>query len=129
MARPVIALIALVALAQAGCVSVPPAPTASEHYDLLIRNGTVYDGSGAPAQHVEVAVRGDRIVALLPSGSAASATRTIDATGRVVTPGFINVLSWAIESLIADGRGISDTKQGVTLEVFGEGDSMPTLAF
>ena len=124
MARPVIALIALVALAQAGCVSVPPTPAATAHYDLLIRNGTVYDGSGAPAQHVEVAVRGDRVVALLPSGSAASATRTIDATGRVVTPGFINVLSWAIESLIADGRGISDTKQGVTLEVFGEGWSM-----
>jgi N-acyl-D-amino-acid deacylase len=124
MARPVVALVALMALATAGCVSAPPTPTASEHYDLLIRNGEVYDGSGAPAQHVEVAVRGDRIVALLPSGSAASATRTIDATGRAVTPGFINVLSWAIESLIADGRGISDTKQGVTLEVFGEGWSM-----
>jgi N-acyl-D-amino-acid deacylase len=124
MARPVVALVALMALATAGCVSAPPTPTASEHYDLLIRNGEVYDGSGAPAQHVEVAVRGDRIVALLPSGSAASATRTIDATGHAVTPGFINVLSWAIESLIADGRGISDTKQGVTLEVFGEGWSM-----
>ena len=116
--------IPLLALALAGCASMQPARDAGEHYDLLIRNGTVYDGSGAAPRHVDVAVRGDRIVALLPTGSSASSTRTLDASGRAVAPGFINMLSWAVESLIADGRGMSDTKQGVTLEVFGEGWSM-----
>lgn len=99
------------------------APTRSPpaHYDLLIRNGAVYDGSGAAAQSVDVAVNGDRVVALLPAGTPASATTVIDAGGHAVAPGFINVLSWATESLIADGRGMSDTMQGVTLEIFGEG--------
>src|SRR5690606_14295416 len=73
------------------------------------------------------AVRGDRIVALLPAGSEASAAKVVDARGRAVAPGFINMLSWATESLIADGRGMGDTKQGVTLEVFGEGWSMGPL--
>src|SRR5690606_18477079 len=91
---------------------------------LLIRNGVVYDGSGAAPQRVDVAVRGDRVAALLPPGSAASATQVLDAEGRAVSPGFINTLSWATESLIADGRGMSDTKQGVTLEIFGEGWTM-----
>lgn len=116
--------ISLLALALAGCSAVPSAKAASEPYDLLIRNGVVYDGSGAAAQRVDVAVRGDRIAALLPAGSNAVATRTLDAQGRAVAPGFINVLSWAPEALIADGRGMSDTKQGVTLEIFGEGWSM-----
>ena len=110
----------LVVLLAAGCASTPPA---GGRYDLLIRNGTVYDGSGGPPKRVDVAVRGDRIAALLPSGSAASATSTIDARGRAVAPGFINVLSWAGEALVADGRGMSDTLQGVTLEIFGEGTS------
>ena len=116
--------ISLLVLALAGCSSVPGAKTASESYDLLIRNGVVYDGSGAAGQQVDVAVRGDRIAALLPLGSSAAATRTVDARGHAVAPGFINMLSWAPEALIADGRGVSDTKQGVTLEVFGEGWSM-----
>jgi N-acyl-D-amino-acid deacylase len=117
----------LLALALAACaptreVSRAVAPAA--RYDLLIRNGAVYDGSGAPPQRIDVAVRGDRIVALLPAGSAADAVVVVDARGQAVAPGFINVLSWATESLIADGRGVSDTKQGVTLEIFGEGWSM-----
>ena len=116
--------ISLLALALAGCASAPGSKTTSETYDLLIRNGVVYDGSGFPSQQVDVAVRGDRIAALLPVGSNAVATRTVDAHGHAVAPGFINMLSWATESLIADGRGMSDTKQGVTLEVFGEGWSM-----
>lgn len=103
-----------------GCASTPN-ESPSARYDLLIRNGVVYDGSVAPAKNVDVAVKGDRIVALLPSGSSASADTVIDAGGHAVAPGFINVLSWATESLIADGRGMSDTKQGVTLEIFGEG--------
>lgn len=116
--------ISLLMLALAGCASAPDAKTASEPYDLLIRNGVVYDGSGSASQQVDVAVRGDRIAALLPRDSRATATRTVDAHGQAVSPGFINMLSWATESLIADGRGMSDTRQGVTLEVFGEGWSM-----
>ena len=100
---------------------------ANEHYDLLIRNGSVYDGSGAPPRLVDVAIRGDRVAALLEPGADAEAHATIDARGQAVAPGFINVLSWATESLIADGRGMSDTKQGVTLEIFGEGWSMGPL--
>ncbi len=115
----------LLVLALAGCASSTPVTIpARESYDLLIRNGLVYDGSGSPAQQVDVAVRGDRIAALLPAGSKVVAARTVDARGQAVAPGFINVLSWANESLIADGRGMSDTRQGVTLEIFGEGWSM-----
>jgi N-acyl-D-amino-acid deacylase len=114
----------ILALALTACASSPPSGAAGDHYDLLIRNGAVYDGSGAALQRVDVAVRGDRIAALLPAGSVASATKELDAQGRAVSPGFINVLSWATESLIVDGRGLSDTKQGVTLEIFGEGWSM-----
>ena len=116
--------ISLLALALAGCASAPGPKTASGPYDLLIRNGVVYDGSGSASQKADVAVRGDRIAALLPAGSNARAIRSVDAHGQAVAPGFINMLSWATESLIADGRGVSDTKQGVTLEVFGEGWSM-----
>lgn len=112
-------------LVLAGCGTTPPTPR--ERYDLLITNGLVYDGSGAPPQRVDVAVRGDRVAALLPAGTAADATRVLDAEGKAVAPGFINVLSWATESLIVDGRGMSDTRQGVTLEIFGEGWSMGPL--
>ncbi len=117
----------VLALALAGCISASHTARTGQPYDLIIRNGVVYDGSGAAPQRVDVAVRGDRIVALLPAGSEAVAARTLDAHGMAVSPGFINMLSWANESLIADGRGMSDTKQGVTLEVFGEGWSMGPL--
>ena len=100
--------------------------TTSEHYDLVIRNGVVYDGTGSAPQHVDVAVRGDRIAALLAAGRR-SRTRDMDATGLAVAPGFINMLSWATESLIADGRSQGDIRQGVTLEVIGEGWSMGPL--
>jgi hypothetical protein len=115
------------ALALAGCAALTPALASDETYDLVIRNGVVYDGSGAAPRQVDVAVRGDRIAALLPPGSAVTAARSVDAHGQAVAPGFINMLSWANESLIADGRGMSDTKQGVTLEIFGEGWSMGPL--
>lgn len=114
---------AVLALSLAACASTGAGAPAAR-YDLLIRNGVVYDGSGAAPRRVDVAVRGDRIVALLPPGTPADAAQVLDAQGHAVAPGFINVLSWATESLIADGRGMSDTKQGVTLEVFGEGWSM-----
>jgi N-acyl-D-amino-acid deacylase len=111
------------AVALAGCASVP-ATDVVERYDLLIRNGVVYDGSGAPPEQVDVAINGDRVVALLPRGARVEADMTLDAHGQAIAPGFINVLSWATDSLIADGRGMSDTKQGITLELFGEGWSM-----
>jgi N-acyl-D-amino-acid deacylase len=117
---------ALVA-ALAGCASAPSRSTANQRYDVVIRNGVVYDGTGAPPKRVDVAVTGDRVVALLPAGAPADARAVIDAAGQAVAPGFINVLSWSTESLIADGRGVSDTKQGVTLEIFGEGWSMGPL--
>jgi len=93
---------------------------------VLIHGGTVYDGLGGAPYVGDVALKGDRIVYVGPHAPG-HATRTIDATGKAVSPGFINMLSWAVESLIADGRGMSDTRQGVTLEVFGEGDSMGPL--
>jgi N-acyl-D-amino-acid deacylase len=114
-------------LVLAGCVSAPAQAPVAGRYDLLVRNGTVYDGSGTPARRVDIAVRGDRVAALLPTGTVAEATQVVDANGLAVAPGFINVLSWAVESLIADGRGMSDTRQGVTLEIFGEGMSMGPL--
>jgi len=119
------ALLLALALSLCGCATAPGA--ASPPYDLLVRNGVVYDGSGGPPRRVDVAVRGDRIVALLPPGSDATAAQVLDARGQAVAPGFINMLSWAVDSLIVDGRGMSDTKQGVTLEIFGEGWSMGPL--
>jgi len=127
MQRHAVPLAASLLLAIAGCGTAPPQPASLERYDLLIRNGLVYDGSGAPPRRVDVAVRGDRVAALLPVGAKVGATQVLDAKGHAVAPGFINVLSWATESLIIDGRGLSDTKQGVTLEIFGEGWSMGPL--
>jgi N-acyl-D-amino-acid deacylase len=109
------------ALAVAGFLATSAAPPAS--YSIIIRGGTIYDGSGGAPYVGDVALKGDKILYVGPRAPGRAA-RTIDATGKAVSPGFINMLSWANESLIADGRGISDTMQGVTLEVMGEGDSM-----
>jgi N-acyl-D-amino-acid deacylase len=95
-------------------------------YDLIIRGGTVYDGRGREPIVADIAVSGDRI-ASIGDLSAFSASKTIDARGLAVAPGFINMLSHAMESLIEDGRGMSDVLQGVTLEVMGEGSSMGPL--
>ena len=95
-------------------------------YDVVIRGGTVYDGSGGPAARTDVGIRGDQI-AVIGDLSSSSADVDIDASGLAVAPGFINMLSWANESLIEDGRSQSDIRQGVTLEVMGEGDSMGPL--
>jgi N-acyl-D-amino-acid deacylase len=95
-------------------------------YDLLVRGGTIYDGSGAAGYAGDVAVKGDRIAYVGPRAPGA-AKRVIDAAGKAVAPGFINMLSWSNESLLIDGRGQGELRQGVTLEVMGEGDSMGPL--
>src|SRR5262245_63973806 len=95
-------------------------------YDVLVRGGTVYDGSGSPSVAGEVAIRGDRIAYVGPKAPG-KARREIDATGKAVAPGFINMLSWSNESLLIDGRGQGELRQGVTLELMGEGDSMGPL--
>src|SRR5580658_1400800 len=99
---------------------------ADASYDLIIRNGLIYDGSGGTPFTGDVAIRGDKIVAI-GNLSGAKARMEIDAQGLAVAPGFINMLSWATDSLIEDGRSQSDLRQGVTLEVMGEGESMGPL--
>ncbi len=105
------------ALALGGCRDV---------HDVVLRGGTVIDGTGAPRRVADVAIDGDRIAAV---GDLAGrrGRLEIDATGLVVAPGFVNMLSWANESLLEDGRSLSDVVQGVTLEVMGEGRSMGPL--
>jgi N-acyl-D-amino-acid deacylase len=103
------------------------APTGEgEVYDVILRGGTVYDGSGDAPRIADVGLRGDTVAAV-GNLSKATAETTIDVEGLAVAPGFINVLSWATGSLIADGRSVGDIEQGVTLEVFGEGWSMGPL--
>src|SRR5213595_3687479 len=97
--------------------------SADAPFDIVIKGGTVYDGTAGPAQHVDVAIRGDR-VAGLGDFSKASAPTIINAKGLAVAPGFINMLSWSNESLIQDGRSQSEIRQGVTTEIMGEGESM-----
>ncbi|MFO7662775.1 MAG: D-aminoacylase [Chloroflexota bacterium] len=91
-------------------------------HDLIIRDGTLYDGSGGPPQIADVAVKGDLITEL--GHIDGRARQIIQAEGLAVTPGYINLMSWANESLIHDGRSQSDIRQGVTLEILGEGWSM-----
>jgi len=102
------------------------AQRSTRFYDVVIRGGTIFDGAGGAPYVGDVAIRGDRIAAIgrrIPGRGA----REVDARGLAVAPGFINMLSWATESLIEDGRGQSDIRQGVTLEVMGEGWSMGPL--
>ncbi|MDZ7290568.1 MAG: D-aminoacylase [candidate division KSB1 bacterium] len=91
-------------------------------YDLIIRNGTIYDGSGAAPITGDIAINVDTIAAIGKLNHARG-KHEIDAKGMAVAPGFINMLSWATTSLIEDGRSQSDIRQGVTLEIFGEGES------
>lgn len=112
--------LALALLALTQCAAPQP------QYDILINNGQIFDGTGSPGVVTSLAITGDRIAAVGPLSNA-RARVTIDATGLVVTPGFINMLSWADEPLLVDGRSQSDIRQGVTLEVFGEGWSMGPL--
>ena len=96
-------------------------------YDVLIRGGTVYDGTGAPPYPADVAISGDRVAAVGALGDA-SADVSIDARGMAVSPGFFNLLSHAHRSLLQDGRALSDIKQGVTFEVLSEVSLSPITA-
>jgi len=94
-------------------------------YDVVIKSGRIYDGSGGPSYAADVTIEGDCIAAV--GQLEADADLVIDAQGLAVAPGFINMLSWANDTLIEDGRSQSDIRQGVTLEVMGEGESMGPL--
>jgi N-acyl-D-amino-acid deacylase len=102
-----------------------PSP-ARQEFDILIKGGTVYDGTGAEGRVADVAIRGDRIAGI-GNFDNAHANNVIDAHGLAVAPGFINMLSWSNESLIEDGRSQSEIRQGVTSEIMGEGESMGPL--
>jgi len=117
--RNTIGFVALLLSGLVGCA-------APERFDVIVRGGDVYDGTGAPGRPADVGLRGDRIAAVGDLSKAQAAT-VVDAKGMAVAPGFVNMLSWATDSLIADGRSMSDIKQGVTLEIFGEGWSMGPL--
>ena len=95
-------------------------------FDVIIKGGTVYDGTGRPPTRGDVGIKGDRIAAV-GNLSRATAPTVIDAKGLAVAPGFINMLSWSTESLIVDGRSQSEIRQAVTTEIMGEGWSMGPL--
>jgi N-acyl-D-amino-acid deacylase len=117
--RPRHALLLLLAPLVWSCAGAP-------QYDLVVRGGTVYDGSGEPGFTGDVAIDDERIVYVGPKAPGEGRVE-IDASGRAVAPGFINMLSWSTESLLIDGRGQGELRQGVTLEVMGEGESMGPL--
>jgi len=95
----------------------------AQDFDVIIKGGAVYDGTGGEAQRVDLSIKGDRIAGL-GDFKDASAKTIINASGLAVAPGFINMLSWSTESLIQDGRSQSEIRQGVTTEIMGEGESM-----
>ena len=93
-------------------------------YDIIIRNGTVYDGTGRAGRRADVGIKGDQIAAIGDLSKAKAATE-VDAKGLAVAPGFINMLSHSETSLIADYRSLSELGQGVTTQIFGEGSMGP----
>jgi len=100
----------------------------ADQYDVVITNGIVYDGSGDYPQDADIGIRGDKIVKIGTIDNTSGAKKVINAGGKAVTPGFINMLSWGAGSLLNDGRSMSGIKQGVTLELFGEGSSLGPLS-
>jgi N-acyl-D-amino-acid deacylase len=117
----------LLAVSAAGLLAPATAGNLAPAYDVIIRNGELFDGSGGKSRIADIAVRSDRIVAIadrIPG----SAKVEIDARGKAVAPGFINMLAHPEESLIADGRALSDLRQGITLEVLGEESMGPVSA-
>jgi N-acyl-D-amino-acid deacylase len=119
-------LIILAGVAVSGATAQAQVPTPEPAYDVLITRGTIYDGSGGAPYAGEVAIKGERIVYVGPKAPAADPTQVVDARGQAVAPGFVNMLAHPEDSLMADGRALSDLAQGVTLEVMGE-DSMAPI--
>ena len=103
-----------------GFAAMLPMASAQDSYEIIIRGGVVYDGTGSPPRRADVGIRGDSIGAIADLSNAVAKVE-VDARGKAVAPGFINMLSWATTSLIEDGRAQSDVRQGVTLEIMGEG--------
>jgi N-acyl-D-amino-acid deacylase len=119
--RRLFAVLVLFALARLTFAAEPGAK--GEQFDVVIKGGTVYDGTGGKPRVIDVAIRGDRI-AELGNFPPESAKIVVDASGLAVAPGFINMLSWSTESLIEDGHSQSEIREGVTTEIMGEGWSM-----
>ncbi len=107
------------------CLTIAACSTGPE-YDTIIRNGLIYNGNGGEPYQADIAINADTI-AFIGDLKNSSSAHEVEAKGMAVTPGFINMLSWANESLMQDGRSQSDIRQGVTLEVMGEGSSMGPL--
>ena len=99
----------------------------NNEFDVLIKNGTVYDGTGSKPRRADVAIRKDKVVAVGNLKSAKAVTR-VDANGLAVAPGFINMLSHSYNSMLTDARSLGELKQGVTTQIFGEGSSMGPLS-
>jgi N-acyl-D-amino-acid deacylase len=120
------ALLSVVIAVFATFLAPTPEARQGETFDIVIRGGMVYDGSGSPGVRSDVGIRRDRVVAVRDL-SAATASTVIDASGMAVAPGFVNMLSWSTESLLVDGRSQGEIRQGVTTQIFGEGSSMGPL--
>src|SRR5262245_37505177 len=109
----------LAAMAMLGTVESAIAADAPAGHDTIIRNGLIYEGSGKPGYVGDVAIDGDRITYVGPHAPG-KGRNEVDAHGKAVVPGFVNMLAHPEESLLIDKRALSDLKQGVTLEVMGE---------
>lgn len=117
----------VIAIASFSCDAGKSTRTAkTEEFDVIIKNGTVYDGTGEAPIKADVGIKGDKIVEV-GDLSKSKAKSIVDAKGLAVAPGFINMLSWSTESMIVDGRSMGELKQGVTTQIFGEGSSMGPL--
>jgi N-acyl-D-amino-acid deacylase len=126
--KKLIALVATLLLLQTPLAAQRRTPRrhSPARFDVIIRGGTVYDGTGGEGRRADVGIRGDRIAAIGDLSGAQAGTQ-VDAQGLAVAPGFINMLSWSTESLIVDGRSLGELKQGVTTQIMGEGESMGPL--
>jgi N-acyl-D-amino-acid deacylase len=118
----------LLAAICAGALSLYSVPTRAVQpaFDVIIRGGLAFDGTGAPGRRVDVGLRGDRIDRIGDLSDVAGRS-VVDASGLAVAPGFINMLSWSTESLLIDGRSQGELREGVTTQIFGEGSSMGPL--
>lgn len=124
--RRILCAIALIAVMLALPLSGLSRTRPAQSFDVIIRGGTVYDGTGRPGVRADVGINNDQIAAIGNLRSATAKT-VVDATGLAVAPGFINMLSWSTESLIIDGRSQGEIRQGVTTQIMGEGWSMGPL--